>query len=55
MALLTLALVTTVLFSMTFLAIFFAARRQEEEYWHRRARQFATVPVLTDRRNQQAI
>jgi hypothetical protein len=50
MALLMFAVVTTVLFSVIFLPIFFAAWRQEEERWYRRSRQFATVPVLSDHR-----
>jgi hypothetical protein len=49
MALFMFALATTVLFSMIFLPIFFAAWRQEEERWHRRARQVAAIPVFIDR------
>jgi hypothetical protein len=50
MALLMFAVVTTVLFSMIFLPIFFTAWRLEEERWHPRSRQLATVSVLADRR-----
>jgi hypothetical protein len=50
MALLMFAVVTTVLFSMTFPPIFFAAWRQEEECRNRRTRQVAATPVFIDRR-----
>jgi hypothetical protein len=50
MALLIFAILTTVLFSVIFLPIFFAAWRQEEERWNRRTRQVAAIPMFIDRR-----
>jgi hypothetical protein len=47
--LLVFALATTLLFSLIFVPIFFAAWRQEEEYWKRHNARFAALPMAADR------
>jgi hypothetical protein len=51
-SLLVFALAATFLFSMIFIPVFFAAWRQEEEYWKRRTRQFTVSPLMSDRHGQ---